>query len=85
MATIDFEVKGQTGHRNILTTHYLENSFLDRHQTLYTVHLKELITLMGFEVNGQSQNGPGHKEVLAAQYLDNPLLDGHQLLYTGTS
>jgi hypothetical protein len=30
------KVKVQTGHMNILTTQYLENPLLDRHQTLYT-------------------------------------------------
>jgi hypothetical protein len=71
---------------NILTIQYLENPLLDRHQTLYTVHLEELITLMGFEVNASEVKGQtGHKKVLTAQYLDVPLLDGHQILYTGTS
>jgi hypothetical protein len=45
------KIKGQTGYENILTTHYLENPLLDRHQTLYTVYLKELMTIMDFEVN----------------------------------
>jgi hypothetical protein len=40
-------VKGQTGHINILTTQYLENPFLERHQNLYTVHLKDLIKFYG--------------------------------------
>jgi hypothetical protein len=30
------KVKGQTGHKNILTTQYLEKPFLDEHQTSYT-------------------------------------------------
>jgi hypothetical protein len=55
MTNIDFEVKSQPGNMNILTTQYLYNPFLDRHQTLDTVHLKELITLMGFEVNERSR------------------------------
>jgi hypothetical protein len=63
---------------NILTAQYLENPFLDRHQSLYTVHFKDLITLMGFEIKGQDQTG--HKKVLTAQYLDNPLLNEHQML-----
>jgi hypothetical protein len=70
MTTIDLKVKGQTGHMNILNTQYLENPFFDRHQTLYTVHLKELITLMGFEVNVLKVKGQtGHKKVLSAQYV----------------
>jgi ribosomal protein S24E len=88
MTTIDFEVKrpkSQTEYMNILTTQYLENPLLGRHQTFYTVHHKKLITLMGYEVNASKVKGQtGHKKVLTAQYLDNPLLDGHQILYTGT-
>jgi hypothetical protein len=63
---------------NILTTQYFESPLLDRNQTLKTVHLKELITLMGYEVNAAKVKGQtGHKKVLTTQYLDNPLLDGH--------
>jgi hypothetical protein len=51
---IDFEVKGQTLHMNILTTQYPYNPFLDRPQTLYTVQIKELITLMGIVVKGSN-------------------------------
>ena len=57
MTTIDFEIKGQTGDMNIPSSQYLENSFFDRHQTLHTLHLKELITLMGFEVNASKFKG----------------------------
>jgi hypothetical protein len=35
------KVKGQTGHVNILTAEFLENLLLNRHQTPYSVHLKE--------------------------------------------
>jgi hypothetical protein len=70
----------------ILTSQYLENPFLDRHHTLYTVHLKEFITFMSFEVNASKFKGQtGHKKVLTAQYLGNPLLVGHQILYAGAS
>jgi hypothetical protein len=83
------EVKSQTGQMNIMTSQYFENPFLDIHQTLYTVHLTKLITLMGFEQLDASiwkfKGETGHKIVLTTQYLDNPLLDGHQILYTGTS
>jgi hypothetical protein len=65
-------------HMNILTTQYLENPFLDRHQTLYTVHFKELITLVGFEVNVSNVKGQtGHRNMLTTQYLENTLLEGH--------
>jgi hypothetical protein len=51
------KVKSQTGHENILATHYLEKPLLDKHQTLYTVYLKELMTIRGFEVNASKVEG----------------------------
>jgi hypothetical protein len=30
------KVKGQTGHKKVVTAQYLDNLLLDEHQTLYT-------------------------------------------------
>jgi hypothetical protein len=30
------KVKGQSGHKKLLTSQYLDNPVLDKHQTLYT-------------------------------------------------
>ena len=64
------KVKESTGHMNELTSQYLENPLLDRHQTLYKVHCTSDVNVWKFR--GQT----GHKRVLINQYLDNPLLVG---------
>jgi hypothetical protein len=43
-------VKGQTGHRNTLTSQYLENPLFDRHQTSTLAHPKEQMTSVDFDV-----------------------------------